>query len=154
MQSGQLRRREFLTFLGGAATTWPLAAHGQQDERLRRVGVLVSFPESDPDSQARLAALRDALQKRRWLIGGNLQVDYRWNISSDERARTATMELINSRPDLIFANATVALRAAQQATRTIPIVFTQITDPIGQGFVSNLPHPVATLPDFRVSIFQ
>ena len=135
-----MRRREFITLLGGAAA-WPIAARAQEGKRVRRVGVLASFPESDPELQLRLAAFRDALHRQGWQIGSNLQIDYRWDISTDERARAGTTELMNLEPDLIFANAAVALRAAQHATHTIPIVFTMIADPVGQSFIDSLPHP-------------
>jgi putative tryptophan/tyrosine transport system substrate-binding protein len=135
-----MNRRAFITLLGGAAA-WPLSARAQEGKRLQRVGVLASFPEGDPELQSRLAAFRDTLHRQGWRIGSNLQIDYRWDISTDERARAATTELINLQPNLIFANAAVALRAAQHATHTIPIVFTMIADPVGQGFIDNLPHP-------------
>ncbi len=136
-----MRRREFITLLGGAAAPWPRAARAQQGERMRRVGLLIQFPESDPQGQARIAAFREELQKRGWRIGGNLQIDYRWAVSNDERARSAAAELLELTPDVISANSTVPLRAVQQATRTVPIVFTTIIEPIGQGFVASLAHP-------------
>jgi putative ABC transport system substrate-binding protein len=139
-------RREMIAALGGAAA-WPATAWAQE-KRVRRVGVLASFPESDPELKSRLAAFRDALHRQGWQIGSNLQIDYRWDISTDERARAATMELMNLQPDLIFANAAVALRAAQHATHTIPIVFTMIADPVAQGFVDNLPHPGGNITGF------
>jgi putative ABC transport system substrate-binding protein len=127
--------------LGGAVAVWPLAARAQQGERMRRVGVLIQFSESDPQGQARIAAFREELQKRGWRIGGNLEIDYRWAVSNDERARSAAAELLKLTPDVISANSTVHLRAVQQATRTVPIVFTTIIEPIGQGFVASLAHP-------------
>ena len=108
---------------------------------MRRVGLLIQFPESDPQGQARIAAFREELQKRGWRIGGNLQIDYRWAVSNDELARSAAAELLELTPDVISANSTVPLRAVQQATRTVPIVFTTIIEPIGQGFVASLAHP-------------
>jgi putative ABC transport system substrate-binding protein len=127
--------------LGSAAAGWPLTARAQQDDRMRRLGVLIQFAESDPDGQARVVAFRDELRKRGWSIGGNLQIDYRWAVSNEERARSAAAELLELKPDVISANSTVPLRAAQQATRTVPIVFTTIIEPIGQGFVRSLAHP-------------
>jgi ABC-type uncharacterized transport system substrate-binding protein len=135
-----MRRRKFISLLGGAAG-WPLAAHAQQGDRMRRVGVLIQFPETDPGGQARIAAFREELQKLGWRIGGNLQIDYRWAVSTEERARSAAAELLELTPDVISANSTVHLRAVQQATRTVPIVFTTIIEPIGQGFVASLAHP-------------
>ena len=100
---------------------------------MRRVGVLIQFPETDPGGQARIAAFREELQKLGWRIGGNLQIDYRWAVSTEERARSAAAELLELTPDVISANSTVHLRAVQQATRTVPIVFTTIIEPIGPG---------------------
>src|SRR3954469_12674711 len=136
-----IQRREFITLLGGAAAAWPLVARAQQGERMRRVGLLIQFTESDPQGQARIAAFREELQKRGWRIGSNLQIDYLWAVSNDELARSAASELLELTPDVISANSTVPLRAVQQATRTVPIVFTTIIEPIGQGFVSSLAHP-------------
>jgi putative ABC transport system substrate-binding protein len=140
MQFDRLRRREFITLLGGAAA-WPLVARAQQGDRMRRVGVLIQFPENDPQGQARVAAFREELQKLGWSLGGNLQIDYRWAASNEERARTAAAELLELTPDVISANSTLPLRAAQQATRTVPIVFTTVIEPIDQGFVASLSHP-------------
>jgi putative ABC transport system substrate-binding protein len=136
-----VKRREFITLIGGAAATWPLAARAQQPERMRRVGVLLQFSESDPAGQARIAAFREELQKLGWRIRGNLQIDDRWAISNEEQSRSAAAELLALTPDVISANSTVHLRAVQQATRTVPIVFTTIIEPVGQGFVASLAHP-------------
>ena len=134
-------RRAFITLLGSAAAAWPLAARAQQLERMRRVGVLIQFPESDPGGQARIAAFREELQKLGWSIGGNLQIDYRWAVSNEEQARSAAAELLELTPDVISANSTLPLRAPQRATRTVPIVFTTVIEPIDQGFVASLSHP-------------
>ena len=142
-----MKRREFITLVGGAAT-WPLAARAQQAGRMRRVGVLIQFSESDPEGQARIAAFGEELQKLGWSIGGNLQIDYRWAVSNEERARSAAAELLELTPDVISANSTLPLRAVQQATRTVPIVFTTIIEPIGQGFVASLAHPGGTTTGF------
>jgi len=136
-----MKRREVITLIGGAAVAWPRSARAQEPERMRRVGVLIQFPETDPGGQARIAAFREELQKLGWRIGGNLQIDYRWAVSTEERARSAAAELLELTPDVISANSTVHLRAVQQATRTVPIVFTTIIEPIGQGFVASLAHP-------------
>ena len=137
-----MRRREFIAGLGtAAAATWPLAARAQQGDRMRRVGVLIQYAESDAEGQVRLAAFREGLQKLGWTVGENLKIDYRWAVSTEERARSAAAELLGLSPDVIFANTTLPLRAVQQATRTIPIVFTTIMEPIGQGFVASLAHP-------------
>jgi putative ABC transport system substrate-binding protein len=129
-----VKRRAFITLLGGAAAAWPLAAGAQQADRMRRIGLLIQFAESDPNGQARVAAFREGLQKLGWRIGDNLRIDYRWATSNDERARAAAAELLKMAPDVIFANSSVALRAAQQATRMVPIVFTTVIEPVTQGF--------------------
>src|SRR5262245_21522401 len=136
-----MKRRAFITLPGGAAAAWPLAARAQQGERMRRVGVLLQFAESDPEGQARVAAFREELQKLGWRIGGNLQIDYRWAVTSEERGRSAAAELLELTPDVISASGTMALRAVQQATRVVPIVFRDIIEPVGQGFVASLAHP-------------
>jgi putative ABC transport system substrate-binding protein len=139
--TAKMNRRAFITLLGGAASAWPLAAWAQQPERMRRIGVLLQFSESDPAGQARIAAFAEELQKLGWNIGGNLQIDYRWAVSNEERARSAAAELLELTPHVISANSTLHLRAVQQATRTVPIVFTTIIEPVGQGFVASLAHP-------------
>jgi len=146
--SAAMRRRDFITLLGGAAVVWPLAAQAQQSERRRRIGVLIQLVEGDPEGQKRLAAFREHLEKLGWRVGVNLQIDYRWAVSSAERAQTATAELLSPTPDVILANGTNALRAAQQATRTVPIVFTTVIEPVGQGFVANLAHPGGNITGF------
>jgi putative tryptophan/tyrosine transport system substrate-binding protein len=139
--ASHIGRRKFLATLGGAAVAWPLAARAQQRERMRRIGVLLQFSESDLAGQARIAAFGEELQKLGWSIGGNLQIDYRWAVSNEERARSAAADLLELTPDVISANSTLHLRAVQQATRTVPIVFTTIIEPVGQGFVASLAHP-------------
>jgi ABC-type uncharacterized transport system substrate-binding protein len=147
MRFGRLKRREFITLLGGAAA-WPLAASAQQNERMRRIGVLIQLAESDLEGRTRLAAFREVLQKLGWRVGGNLEIDTRWAVSSEEQARSATAELLRLAPDVIFANGTLALRAAQQATRTVPIVFTTVIEPVGQGFVASLSRPGGNITGF------
>jgi putative ABC transport system substrate-binding protein len=136
-----MKRRDFITLLGGAAVAFPIAVRAQQGDRMRRVSVLIQFAESDPDGQARVVAFREELQKLRWSVGGNLQIDYRWAVTSEERARSAAAELLELTPDVILAGGTLALRAVQQATRVVPIVFRDIIEPVGQGFVASLAHP-------------
>jgi putative tryptophan/tyrosine transport system substrate-binding protein len=133
-------RREFITLVGGAAA-WPLAARAQQPERMRSIGVLIHLAESDPEGQARLGAFRQGLVKLGWQVGRNLSIDYRWKASNDDQARAAVAELLKLSPDVILANSTVTLRAAQQATGAVPIVFTTVIDPVAQGFVTSLAHP-------------
>ena len=136
-----MRRREFIIAArqhGSGMAARGESAAGRAGPAHRRAR---QFTESDPQGQARIAAFREELQKRGWRIGSNLQIDYRWAVSNDELARSAAAELLELTPDVISANSTVPLRAVQQATRTVPIVFTTIIEPIGQGFVSSLAHP-------------
>ena len=143
-----MKRREFITILGGAAVAWPLALRAQQADRMRRIGLLIQLAEADLEGQARVAAFREGLQKLGWRIGDNLRIGYRWGTSNDERARAAATELLKMAPDAISANSSVALRAAQQATRTVPIVFTTVIEPVTQGFVSSLAHPGGNITGF------
>jgi putative ABC transport system substrate-binding protein len=142
-----MRRREFIVGFG-IATVWPPAGRAQQTDRVRRIGVLIQYAESDPEGQTRLAAFREELQKLGWTVGGNLKIEYRWNVSNEERARSSTAELLKLAPDVIFANSTLPLRAVERATHTVPTVFTTIIDPVGQGFVASLAHPGGNVTGF------
>jgi putative ABC transport system substrate-binding protein len=149
-----VKRRTFITLLGGAATAWPRAARAQQPAMpVRRVGVLLSTSETDPEGQARVAALRQGLQDLGWSEGRNLKIDHRWTGGDDARARTYAAELVASQPDVIFAAPSAALAAVQRATRTIPIVFAQISDPVGAGFVAGLAHPGGNITGFGLFEF-
>jgi putative ABC transport system substrate-binding protein len=136
-----IARRKFIAALGGTAFVWPLAARAQQGDRVRRVGVMIVIAESDPESASWIAAFLEGLGKLGWTVGRNLQIDIRWGISDDEQARAATTELLRLAPDVILANSVVATRAAQQATQTVPIVFTAVSEPVAQGFVASVAHP-------------
>jgi len=133
-------RREFVTLLGGAAAAWPLAARAQQAERTRRIGVLFSSVDNDPDAVARLSAFQKALHELGWDEGRNLQIDTRWGVD-DDRIRRNVAELIALAPDVILANGPPTVMALQQATRSVPIVFVGVTDPVGMGIVQSLPRP-------------
>src|SRR5262245_9448119 len=135
-----MRRREFITLLGGAAA-WPLSASGQEATRVRKVAVLMVSAENDPQSRGRVIAFEQGLEKLGWKVGRNLQIHYRLGISDDEHARAAIADLLKLGPDLILASAPPALRAAQQATGTLPIVFTAISEPVTSGFVASLARP-------------
>jgi putative ABC transport system substrate-binding protein len=136
-----VRRREFITLLGGAAAAWPLAARAQQGERMRRIGVLVNLTADDPESQARIAAFRQGLQELGWTDGRNVRIDTRWTAADADRFRTYAAELVALAPDVILVATTPGVTAVQQATRTVPIVFVTVVDPVGGGFVSNLARP-------------
>jgi len=135
-----MRRREFVTFLGGAAA-WPLAVGAQQAGQVRRIGVLMPESESTPESQARVAALQSGLQELGWTLGRNLQIDYRWAMGDLERTRAAAEDLVKSTPDVLLAVATPSLAAIQRATRTIPIIFVAVSEPVASGFVATLARP-------------
>src|SRR5688572_17519753 len=136
-----MRRREFITLLGGAAVAWPLAARAQQADRVRRIGLLTSLAMDDPASQARLAALRQELQQFGWTDGRNVQIDYRWAAGDSDALRKHVGELVALAPDVIVANGSAATALLLQATRAVPIVFTDVPDPIGAGFVDGMARP-------------
>jgi putative tryptophan/tyrosine transport system substrate-binding protein len=136
-----VKRRQFITLLGGAAAAWPLAARAQQTERVRRVGVLMSVAAEGPDGQPRLAAFLKGLQALGWTDGRNVRIDLRWGAGDAERTRNFVAELVALGPDVILASGDHPVVALQQATRTVPIVFTMVADPVGAGFVESLAYP-------------
>jgi len=136
-----MRRRRFITLLGGVAVGWPLAARAQQGERVRRIGVLMSTAVDDPQDPARLAAFAQGLQELGWTIGRNLRIDYRWSASSPDNARKYAAELAALAPDVMLASGTIALAAVQQIRHTTPIVFANLIDPVSGGFVESLARP-------------
>jgi ABC-type uncharacterized transport system substrate-binding protein len=136
-----MRRREFIALLGGAAAAWPLAARAQQPGRMRRVGVLMSLAADDPQATARIAALLQGFQERGWSIGRNLQIGYRWAAGDAERTRTLATELVALAPDVILASGGSVVGPLQKVTRTVPIVFVQVSDPVGAGYVHSLARP-------------
>jgi putative tryptophan/tyrosine transport system substrate-binding protein len=143
-----VKRRDFITLLGGAAAAWPLAARAQPVVRTQRIGALISVAEGDPEGQARVAAFEQELAKLGWTIGRNLQIDYRWGMGDVERTRVAAAELLKLAPDVILANATTATAVLQQATRTFPIVFVGVSEPVAQGFVQSLTRPGGNITGF------
>jgi putative ABC transport system substrate-binding protein len=132
-----MRRREFITLLGGAAAAWPLAARAQPSERMRRVGLLIGLAEDDQEAKDREQAVRDGLQKLGWIDGRNVQIDVR-KTGGAEHLQAQAAELVKLEPDVIVAAATTALAALQKTTTAIPIVFAQVTDPVGAGFVQSM----------------
>src|SRR4051794_36545125 len=141
MQFDQLKRRESVSLLGGAAA-WPLAAHAQQPDRIRQIAVLAPLPGGDPEMTARLAGFRRGLEKRGWSEGRNFRMDTRFAPdSSADQAQVQAKELIALQPDVILAQATPLVTALQRESRLIPIVFASVADPIGSGFVASLPRP-------------
>ena len=139
-----MRRREFITLLGGAAA-WPLASHAQQPDRVRRIGVLMLYPENDPEGQLRATALRNGLQKRGWGVGGNIEIDFQWGLGDADWIRSAGAQLLRLAPDVILANGTPAARIMQQLTRTVPVIFIAGSDPVVDGLVMSLARPGGNL---------
>jgi putative ABC transport system substrate-binding protein len=136
-----MRRRQFIKLLGGAATAWPLAARAQQTARVRWIGALMLPPDSDPSARESTAAFEQGLAKLGWTVGRNLAIDYRWGVTDLEKARTAIAQVVRLMPDVLFINGGPGLTAAQQATRTVPIVFTGVSEPVERGFVAGMAHP-------------
>jgi putative ABC transport system substrate-binding protein len=139
-----MRRRELITLLGSGAAVWPLAARTQQRERIRRIGVLMFYSESDEEARIRAKALEEGLQKSGWTRGRNLRIDYRWG----NRFQLHAAELVRVGVDVIIAVSTPALKAVQHETHSIPIVFTQVSDPVGQGIIKNMARPGANVTGF------
>jgi putative ABC transport system substrate-binding protein len=135
-----VKRRTFIAALGGAAA-WPFVARAQQAERMRRIGVLLSFAADDPEGQARLAAFQQGLQQLGWTDGRNVRIEYRWGAGEEDRIRKYAAELAALAPDVILANGSVVVAPLLQATRTIPIVFVFVPDPVGAGYVDSLSRP-------------
>ena len=144
-----MKRREFITLLGGAAVAWPLAARAQQPGKVRRIGVLTPFSENDPEVQARLAAFKRRLQDLGWTDGRNIRIDYRFTGENTERIRIGAGELVAVAPDVIVVYANPAVAALRQATRDIPIIFVQVSDPVGSGFVASLARPGGNITGFH-----
>jgi len=136
-----LKRRDFITLFGGAAAAWPLAAQAKQAERMRRIGVLMGYPEGDPQAQANVTALLQGLQNLGWIEGRNVQIDYRWAGGDPDKAQTFARELIAMTPDVMVPSTNQVTRILQQETRTIPIVFAFVGDPVGSGFAASLARP-------------
>jgi putative ABC transport system substrate-binding protein len=143
-----MRRREFLSVLGSAAAAWPLAARAQQGERVRRIGVLINYAQTDREGQASVAAFVATLQRLGWIDGRNLRIDYRWSAGEAERIKAAAAELVRLAPDAIAVANTPSLGELRRLTSTIPLVFTQVGDPIDSGFVTNLARPGGNITGF------
>ena len=134
-------RRELLAALGGAAAAWPLTTRAQPDERMRRIGVLMNLAADDPEGQARIAAFHQGLQAWGRTVGRNVRIDVRWETGDADRIRRYAAELVALAPDVILASASAAITAVQQTSRTVPIVFVNIIDPVGAGYVASLARP-------------
>ena len=143
-----MRRREFITLLGGAAAQWPLAALAQQPDRMKRIGVLMAYAESDLEAQAWIKAFVQGLKELGWIVGRNVMIDYRFGAGDAAQMRASAEELVSLTPAVIIVESSPATAALQQATRTIPIVFVNVFAPVGQRFVSNLARPGGNMTGF------
>jgi putative tryptophan/tyrosine transport system substrate-binding protein len=146
-----IRRREFITLLGGAAVAWPVAARAQQPERMRRIGVLVGLAESDSEQRLRIAAFLDGLREFGWIDGRNVRIAYRYSANDPDRRRAFAADLVALAPDVILANSTHVLPPLRDATRTIPIVFTMVADPLSLGLVGSLSRPGGNITGFATT---
>jgi putative tryptophan/tyrosine transport system substrate-binding protein len=145
-----MKRREFITLFGGVAGGWPLAARAQQDDRMRRLGILMAGAESDPKYQADVAVFREGLQELGWVDGQNIRIEVRWAGFNAETMRRYAKELIALQPDLILSNDTPTTATLLQQTRTVPIVFATVADPVGSGFVASFARPGGNATGFAV----
>jgi putative tryptophan/tyrosine transport system substrate-binding protein len=143
-----MRRRQFIAGLGGVAAAWPLAVHAQQPDRMRRIGVLMAYDEGDPGPKGWFSRFTKGLQELGWTDGGNLRMDVRWAGDSVERLRSFAKDLVDLQPDVILVSGTPGTAALQRETRTIPIVFAPVADPVGSGFVAGLPRPGGNITGF------
>jgi len=148
MQLDLLKRRQFITLLGSVATAWPLTAHAQQPDRIRRVGVLMGYTDSDPAAQTQVAALRQELRKLGWEEGRNIRVDVRFPGADPDKVRIVLTELMSLTPDVLVTNTNLVTAVVHAEVRTTPIVFIFVGDPIGSGFVSNDARPNGNLTGF------
>jgi putative tryptophan/tyrosine transport system substrate-binding protein len=142
-----MRRRDFVTLVGGSAVAWPLALRAQETGQMRRIGVLMPYARDNSEAQARITAFLQGLKKLGWTEGRNLQIEYRWGIGDLQKAAA---ELVASSPDVIFTNSTPAVAALQQATRSVPIVVAGVTDPVSGGYVASLAKPGGNITGFTV----
>jgi putative ABC transport system substrate-binding protein len=145
-----MRRREFITLFGGTALVWPLVARAQQPARMRRIGVLTPFAADDAEGHARLTAFAQGLQQLGWTVGQNIRIDYRWGDGKPATMRKLANELNSLAPDVILANSSAAISALLEATRTVPIVFAAVADPVGASYVESLARPGGNATGFSV----
>jgi putative ABC transport system substrate-binding protein len=143
-----MKRRQFITLIGGAAAAWPLAARGQQPERVRRIGLLHSLLPDDPVARPEIVAFEQGLRDLGWEDGRNMKVEYRWAAGDVARMAALAKELVDLQPDVLVSRATPVTRAVVRETRTVPVVFVQVSDPVGDGFIANLARPGGNVTGF------
>ena len=143
-----MRRREFITLVGGAATIWPLAARAQRTERMRTIGMLLGLAEKDPETLNRIKAFQLGMRDLGWIEGRNVHIEYRFAGTNPESINKYVAELVRLAPDVIVAQSAAVMVALRPATSTIPIVFAMLSDPVSQGFISNLAHPGGNITGF------
>jgi putative ABC transport system substrate-binding protein len=149
-----IRRRQFITLLGGAAAAWPFAARAQQPERVRRIGVLMNMAEDDPEAQIRLAAFRQSLLALGWAENRNIRIDYRFVGGDAARVHAHAAELVSSAPDLIVAHTSPVVAALKAATHAIPVIFAVLNDPVRQGVITSLARPGGNITGFTYIDFE
>ena len=149
-----IRRRDFITLLGGAAAAWPLAARGQQGERVRRIGVLLPFDEDDPVAKTYVSAFTQALADRGWTDGRNVRMDLRWGRGDNNRIRALAEELVGLQPDIILTIGTAPTTALQRETRTIPIVFAGACEPGATGIIAGFNRPGGNITGFALRSYR
>ena len=149
-----MRRREFITLVGGAAITWPVTARAQQPDRMRRIGLLMIVPEGDPQSRADRDALESGLHALGWIVGRNVGLEYHWSDGDEALLRKYAAELAGTSPDVLMTEGTAALAAVNRETKSIPTIFVNVSDPVGQGFVATLARPGGNATGFTLFEFS
>src|SRR3974377_147049 len=148
-----MRRRDFIAVAAGLAAAWPMVGHAKQPSKMRRIGVLLALAADDPYGQAQVAAFQQALQQLGWNDGRNVRIDIRWDESDADRARRYAQELVALAPDIFLAGGTISLGAFQHVTRALPIVFANVADPVGAGFVDSLSRPGGNITGFMFFLY-
>ena len=150
MQFDGLTRREFITLIGSVAGAWPFAAHAQQPNSIRRIGLLMMYPERDPQGELRAGVFQREMEKTGWKVGGNLQINFHWGTGNADWVRSAVVQILSQAPDVMLANGDAAIKAAQQLARTVPVIFIASGDPVADGLVASLAHPGGNITGFAV----
>src|SRR3954451_18394780 len=145
-----MKRREFIRLISGAAAGSPLGTRAQQSGRPRRIGVVMLYPEKDPQGQLRSTAFQQQLEKLGWTVGRNLQINFKWGTGNADWVRSATEDVLRGEPDVLLANGDPAVKAAQRATHTVPVIFIGSGDPVGDGLIQSIAHPGGNMTGFAV----